>query len=212
MPFNPEVTVAAVVERDARFLLVEERIAGRLVLNQPAGHLEDRETLLDAVVRETREETAWRFIPTALVGTYLWRNPDTAAPSCASRSAARSTTPGGPAARHRHRAHRVAVARADPRQQARLRSPLVLRCIDDYLLGQRQPLDSVACARSRIRAARSPRSSTSSRLGTAAAAYNSRREFRYPAKESSSACPAASTPPSPHCCCGAPASTCTGST
>src|SRR5687768_6272555 len=77
MPFNPEVTVAAIVERDARYLLVEERIAGRLVLNQPAGHLEDRETLLAAVVREAREETAWHFVPTALVGTYLWRNPDT---------------------------------------------------------------------------------------------------------------------------------------
>src|SRR5688572_4626319 len=77
MAFNPEVTVAAIVERDSRFLLVEERIAGRLVLNQPAGHLEDRETLLDAVVRETREETAWRFTPAALVGTYLWRSPET---------------------------------------------------------------------------------------------------------------------------------------
>ena len=77
MPFSPEVTVAAVVERDARYLLVEERIAGRLVLNQPAGHLEDRESLLAAVVREAREESAWHFVPTALVGTYLWRSPDT---------------------------------------------------------------------------------------------------------------------------------------
>ena len=63
MRWNPEVTVAAVVERDGRFLMVEERIAGRLVLNQPAGHLEDRETLVEAVIRETREETAWRLAP-----------------------------------------------------------------------------------------------------------------------------------------------------
>ncbi len=55
--------------------MVEERIDGRLVLNQPAGHLEDRETLVEAVIRETREETAWRFHPEALVGVYLWRNP-----------------------------------------------------------------------------------------------------------------------------------------
>ena len=54
MGWNPEVTVAAVVERDHRFLVVEERISGRLVLNQPAGHLEDGETLVEAVIRETR--------------------------------------------------------------------------------------------------------------------------------------------------------------
>src|SRR5689334_22521632 len=80
MGWNPEVTVAAIVEqtieRERRYLMVEELISGRLVLNQPAGHLEDRETLLEAVVRETREETAWRFEPDALVGIYLWRNPD----------------------------------------------------------------------------------------------------------------------------------------
>ncbi len=75
MRWNPDVTVAAVVMRDGRFLVVEERIAGRLVLNQPAGHLEEHETLLEAVIRETREETAWRFEPRALVGIYLWRNP-----------------------------------------------------------------------------------------------------------------------------------------
>src|SRR4029077_8252846 len=65
-----------VVMRDDRFLMVEERIEGRLVLNQPAGHLEDGETLLAGVIREAREETAWRFSPQALVGTYLWRNPE----------------------------------------------------------------------------------------------------------------------------------------
>src|ERR1044072_8870556 len=56
--------------------MVEERVGGRRVFNQPAGHLEDRETLIEAVIRETREETAWRLRPEALVGTYLWRNPD----------------------------------------------------------------------------------------------------------------------------------------
>lgn len=74
MTWKSDVTVAALVERNGRFLVVEERIGGRLVINQPAGHLEEGETLLEAVVRETREESAWRLSPEALVGTYLWRN------------------------------------------------------------------------------------------------------------------------------------------
>ena len=73
MVWKPDVTVAAVAERDGKFLLVEERASDRLVLNQPAGHLEDGETFLDAVVRETFEESGWRFRPDAIVGIYLWR-------------------------------------------------------------------------------------------------------------------------------------------
>src|ERR1700753_2148210 len=73
---NPDITVAAVTETDGRFLVVEERINRRLVFNQPAGHVEQGETLLDAVVREVREETAWGFQPEALIGVYLWRNPN----------------------------------------------------------------------------------------------------------------------------------------
>jgi len=75
MVFRPDVTVAAVIERDARFLLVEERIGGRRVFNQPAGHLEDGESLPGAVVREVLEETAWGFEPQWLLGIYLWRSP-----------------------------------------------------------------------------------------------------------------------------------------
>ena len=76
----PEVTVAAIAEDAGRFLLVEERIKQRRVFNQPAGHGERGETLLAAVVREAREESAWRFVPRALVGIYLWRNPATRRP------------------------------------------------------------------------------------------------------------------------------------
>jgi 8-oxo-dGTP pyrophosphatase MutT (NUDIX family) len=145
MACNPEVTVAAVVERNGRFLVVEELISGGLVLNQPAGHLEDRETLLEAVVRETREETAWRFHPEALVGTYLWRSPD------AERSFLRFAFCGTV---DDHRADQPldkGIQRALwlsreqlLAQSGRLRSPMVMRCLDDYALGRRWPLESVA--------------------------------------------------------------------
>jgi 8-oxo-dGTP pyrophosphatase MutT (NUDIX family) len=149
MSWNPEVTVAAVVEqaveRERRFLMVEELISGRLVLNQPAGHLEDRETLLEAVIRETREETAWRFVPEALVGIYLWRNPDnqrtflrfTFCGSVDSHDAAQPLDQGIQRAIWLSRNQLLA-------QPGRLRSPLVMRCLDDYALGRRQPLATVA--------------------------------------------------------------------
>src|SRR5690606_35990096 len=79
MPRSIDVTVAAVIERDDRFLLVEENACGKIVFNQPAGHLEPDESLLDAVVRETLEETGYRFEPRYLVGIYLWKNEATGA-------------------------------------------------------------------------------------------------------------------------------------
>ena len=145
MRWNPEVTVAAIVERDGRFLMVQERSAGRLVLNQPAGHLEDRETLIEAVIRETREETAWRLTPEALIGTYLWRNPENGRTFlrfafCGSVDDHRADQPLDTGiVRAVWLSHDQLLA-----QPGRLRSPLVLRCLDDYLRGMRQPLDSVA--------------------------------------------------------------------
>jgi 8-oxo-dGTP pyrophosphatase MutT (NUDIX family) len=145
MSWNPDVTVAAVVERDGRFLVVEERIGGRLVLNQPAGHLEDGESLIEAVVRETREETAWRLHPVALVGVYLWRNPDNDRSYlrfafCGTVDDHRSTQPLDTGIQRA-----LWLSQAELRAQpSRLRSPLVLRCLADYLEGRRQPLETVA--------------------------------------------------------------------
>ena len=145
MDWRIDVTVAALIEQGNRFLLVEERVDGQLVLNQPAGHLEDRETLLDAAIREAREETAWRFHPEALVGTYLWRSP-------AGRSFLRFAFCGTV---DDHRAQQPLDAGIERAlwlsheqllaQPTRLRSPMVMRCVQDYLLGRRLPLDTVAC-------------------------------------------------------------------
>ena len=145
MSARPEVTVAALIERAGRFLLVEERAGGRLVLNQPAGHVEDRETLLAAVVREAREETAWRFTPVHLLGIYLWRNARTG------RSTLRVAFSGEVSDHDPHAPLDRGIVGTNwmtrdeiDRSHARLRSPLVLRCIDDHLAGRRLPLDSVA--------------------------------------------------------------------
>jgi 8-oxo-dGTP pyrophosphatase MutT (NUDIX family) len=142
---KPDVTVAAIVETDGRFLVVEERINRRLLFNQPAGHVERAETLLAAVVREAREETAWRFEPHSLVGVYLWRNP------ASGREILRFAFSGGVTDHDpRQRLDRGIIAthwltRSElEARQERLRSPLVLRCVRDYLAGRRQPLDGIA--------------------------------------------------------------------
>jgi 8-oxo-dGTP pyrophosphatase MutT (NUDIX family) len=146
MGLRPDITVAAIVEQQGRFLVVEERIRNRLVFNQPAGHVEERETLLDAVMREAREETAWAFDPQALLGTYLWRNPANGIATLrfAFIGTVRDFDPSLPLDAGIVRTHWLTRGELVARS-ARLRSPLVIRCIDDYLAGQRLPLDSVAC-------------------------------------------------------------------
>jgi 8-oxo-dGTP pyrophosphatase MutT (NUDIX family) len=141
----PDITVAAVTETDGRFLLVEERINRRLVFNQPAGHVEQGETLLKAVVREVREETAWGFQPQALLGVYLWRNP--ASGRSTMRFAFTGTVTDHDAAQPLDRGIVCThwFSRDDLRErEPRLRSPLVLRCVEDYLGGARLPLHRVA--------------------------------------------------------------------
>lgn len=138
MSWRPDLTVAAVVERDGRFLVVEERIGASLVLNQPAGHVEDGESLVQAVIRETREETAWGFEPRHLLGCYLWRNPRNGRTTMrvAIAGDVHDHRPRQPLDRGIVAAHWLTTSelRADG---ARLRSPLVLRCIEDYLAGAR---------------------------------------------------------------------------
>jgi 8-oxo-dGTP pyrophosphatase MutT (NUDIX family) len=145
MARTPDITVAAVTETAGRFLVVEERINRRLVFNQPAGHVEQGETLLAAVVREVREETAWGFEPQALIGVYLWRNP--ASGRSYMRFAFTGTVKDHNAAQRLDRGivRTHWLSREDLRErEPRLRSPLVLRCIEDYLGGSRLPLEPIA--------------------------------------------------------------------
>ena len=142
MIWKPELTVAAVVEQQGRFLIVEERVARRLVFNQPAGHVEEGEDLLHAVVRETLEETAWRFQPQAIVGIYLWKNPanEKSFLRVAYTGIADHHDPRRPLDHAILRVHWLTREQLLGRE-ARLRSPMVLRCVADYLAGTRMPLD-----------------------------------------------------------------------
>lgn len=145
--WKPSVTVAAVVERDGRFLLVEEETSDGIRINQPAGHLDPNESLLHAVTRETLEETAHDFVPTALIGMYMSRY-------VSSRTGLEVTYlrfafTGEIGALH-DRPLDYGILRALWMTYDELlacsethRSPLVLQCVDDYLAGKRAPLSLI---------------------------------------------------------------------
>jgi len=141
--WRPDVTVATIVPRDGRFLIVEEDVRGERVLNQPAGHLEPDESLLQAAERETREETGWTVELEHLVGVYQWTSA-TGAHFLRFAFAARALRhdPGQPLDTGIIRAvwlNRGEIAAGDTPP----RSPMVLRCIDDWLAGNRLPLSAI---------------------------------------------------------------------
>ena len=141
---RPAATVAAVVARDDRFLLVEEQTPVGIRINQPAGHLESGESLAAGVAREALEETGYRVAPTAFVGIYRWQAPDTRATFI--RFAFAAEIVGHDADRPLDDGIlRVLWLPYDElvALRARHRSPLVLRCVDDYRAGCRHPLDLV---------------------------------------------------------------------
>ncbi|NOS74373.1 MAG: NUDIX hydrolase [Methyloglobulus sp.] len=141
MVWKPHVTVAAIIERDGRFLLVEEHTSSGLQFNQPAGHLEENESLIAAVKREVFEETAWQFEPEYLVSIQLWRKKPRS-PSflrCCFAGQCHSHDPNQPldegiVATHWLTREEILL------QQRRLRSPLVSISVDEYLSGQSYPL------------------------------------------------------------------------
>ncbi|MBK7326234.1 bifunctional thiamin pyrimidine pyrophosphate hydrolase and thiamin pyrophosphate hydrolase [Candidatus Propionivibrio aalborgensis] len=145
MIWKPHVTVAAVLERDGKFLLVEEETNEGIRFNQPAGHLECRESLIDAVIRETLEETAYSFIPRYLVGVYNWRSE--AKDMTYLRFAFGGEVAGHDAQRELDQgiiaAHWLTLDEIRA-LESRHRSPLVLRCIDDWRAGKRYPLELIA--------------------------------------------------------------------
>ncbi len=142
MVWKPNVTVAAVVERDGKYLVVEEETDEGLMYNQPAGHLEQGESLVAAVIRETLEETAYDFLPQNLLGIYDWRHP------AREITYLRFAFGGALGAHHASRKLDEGIVRAvwlSPQEirasRERHRSPLVLRCVEDHLRGLKAPLD-----------------------------------------------------------------------
>jgi 8-oxo-dGTP pyrophosphatase MutT (NUDIX family) len=142
--WRPHVTVATVVPRDGRFLLVEEDVRGRIVLNQPAGHLDPDEPIQHAAIRETLEETGWDIALDCLLCVQQWCNAESG------RQFVRFTFGGVAVRHHPQRALDAGILRTlwltreeIAAESARLRSPMVLASVDDWLAGHRLPLDTI---------------------------------------------------------------------
>ncbi len=143
--WRPHVTVACVVADADRYLMVEEDVSGRIAYNQPAGHLDDGESLADAALRETLEETGWTVALQHLIGVHQWRSTEHGDAVIRFSFAARAVShaPDRPLDTGIRRA--LWLTRAEIAVLGdRLRSPLVLLSIDAWLAGQRLPLDTLA--------------------------------------------------------------------
>ncbi|HLA34989.1 MAG TPA: NUDIX hydrolase [Rhodocyclaceae bacterium] len=142
--WKPNVTVAALIEKDGRFLLVEEETAEGLRFNQPAGHLECGESLVAACSREALEETGWEFAPSALIGVYQWPRPQ------GDITYLRFAFTGDLERFDENRPLDQGIVRTvwmTPEEiratTSRHRSPLIAQCVEDYLAGRRFPLDLI---------------------------------------------------------------------
>jgi 8-oxo-dGTP pyrophosphatase MutT (NUDIX family) len=142
--WKPHVTVAAIVEQNGKFLLVEEETNRGNRFNQPAGHLEDGESIIAAAKRETLEESAYAFTPDAIVGIYQWKHP------LNDITYLRFAFSGQLGAHYPQQALDEGIVRAvwmtleEIKEKAALmRSPQVISCIEDYLNGQRFPLNVI---------------------------------------------------------------------
>jgi 8-oxo-dGTP pyrophosphatase MutT (NUDIX family) len=142
MIWKPNVTVAAIVEKDGKYLLVEEQTSHGILFNQPAGHLEPGESIIQGVIRETLEETGYVFVPEAALGIYRWHSPSD------DITFLRFAFIGRVIDHDPDRALDAGILRAgwfcvdEIRAMAYShRSPLVMRCIEDHLTGRRYPLE-----------------------------------------------------------------------
>jgi 8-oxo-dGTP pyrophosphatase MutT (NUDIX family) len=142
MIWKPNVTVAAVIEREGKFLLVEEETSAGVRYNQPAGHLEADESLVEAVVRETLEESACHFVPQHLLGIYRWHSDDS------DTTYLRFAFTGKITGHEPSRGLDSGIIRTlwqsyEEIRASRLRhrSPLILRCVEDHIAGKRYPLE-----------------------------------------------------------------------
>ena len=144
MQWKPNVTVAAIVMQDDRFLLVEEEIDDHVVFNQPAGHLEQNESLIQAVKREVLEETALEFVPESIVGIYLYPS------KFAEITYLRICFSGHCTKQHIEQPLDDGIIRIVwftrdeiEAHGEKMRSPMVIRCIDDFLSGKSYSLELI---------------------------------------------------------------------
>ena len=140
----PHITVATIVERAGKFLMVKEKSGGRLVYNQPAGHVEIKESLLDAAIRETLEETAWRVNLEQLLGIYQYTSPENGITYIRHCFIAKAISPRTERDLDEDIVEVVWVSLEElEHRESEMRSPLVLEVIRDYLKGIRYPLSLI---------------------------------------------------------------------